>query len=50
MKIVSEYEKPATEFKKERNRESYDPNDIEMITKFLGSLPNINMLTNMKSV
>ena len=50
MKIVTEYEKPATEFKKERSRESYDPNDIEMITKFLGSLPNINMLTNMKSL
>lgn len=50
MKIVSEYEKPATEFKKERSRESYDPSDIEMITKFLGSLPNINMLTNMKSL
>ena len=49
MKIVSEYEKPVLEYKRERSKESYNPDDIERLTKFLGSLPNINMLTNVKS-
>ena len=49
MKIVSEYEKPVLEYKRERNKETYNPEDMERLTKFLGSLPNINMLTNVKS-